>query len=206
MRNKLISSVTGAIFSFAASGLAFAAGMPMNAPPVAPAPAPISWTGWYVGLNMGGGWGSRDYSYHPNDPAATFVVTHGSSTSVPSPTSADLSGLVGGIQLGYNWQLYQNWVFGLEADFDASGIDGFGLSNDPNAFSVARAHEQLTWFGTVRARAGYLWTQNLLAYVTGGFAYGHINQNVDFSFTTLGGAAFSTIGGFSAACGPPTGP
>jgi outer membrane immunogenic protein len=52
MRNKLISSLAGAVFSFAASGLAAAADMAVKAPP--PAPAPVSsWTGWYVGVNTG---------------------------------------------------------------------------------------------------------------------------------------------------------
>ena len=51
MRNKLISSLAGAALSFAASGLAFAADM--SPPP----PAPVySWTGFYIGGNIGGGW------------------------------------------------------------------------------------------------------------------------------------------------------
>ena len=53
MRNKLISSLAGAAFSFAGSGLALAADMAVKAPPPPP-PAPVySWTGWYVGGNVG---------------------------------------------------------------------------------------------------------------------------------------------------------
>jgi outer membrane immunogenic protein len=45
MRNKVVSSLAGAVFSFALSGLAFAADMPVKAPPPQPAPA-YNWTGW----------------------------------------------------------------------------------------------------------------------------------------------------------------
>jgi outer membrane immunogenic protein len=62
MRNSLTSSLVGAAFSFAASGLAFAADMAVKAPP-SPPPAPVySWTGWYIGGNVGGGWGHRDFT------------------------------------------------------------------------------------------------------------------------------------------------
>jgi outer membrane immunogenic protein len=74
--------------------------MPVKAPP--PLPAPInSWTGWYVGANVGGGWGHRDVSFTPNDPIAAQIV--------PPPQSFTTSGVVGGLQLGYNWRLQPNW-------------------------------------------------------------------------------------------------
>jgi len=58
MHNKLISGLAGAAFSFAASGLAFAADMPVKAPP-APPPTPVyNWTGWYVGVNAGASFGT----------------------------------------------------------------------------------------------------------------------------------------------------
>jgi hypothetical protein len=52
MRNKIISSLAGAAFSFAASGLAFA-----QAPP--PAPVLYTWTGFYGGIQFGGGWSMK---------------------------------------------------------------------------------------------------------------------------------------------------
>ena len=61
MRNKLISSLAGAAFILAASGFAFAADLnkPVYKGPPPPPPAPVySWTGWYVGGNVGYGGGS----------------------------------------------------------------------------------------------------------------------------------------------------
>ena len=81
--------------------------MPMNAPAYyAPYYAPYNWTGFYVGINGGGGWGNSEWS-----------------SLVGSTGSFDVSGgLVGGT-IGYNWQLGQ-WVFGLEGDIDWSDIRG----------------------------------------------------------------------------------
>jgi outer membrane immunogenic protein len=69
MRNKLISSLAGAAFSFAASGLAFAADMEVKAPPPAPPPVP-TWTGFYGGMEFGGGWIDEAVNLSPNDPLA----------------------------------------------------------------------------------------------------------------------------------------
>ena len=71
------------------------------------------------------------------------------------------SGVMGGGQVGYNWQVHPNWVLGLEADLQASAAeDTFAPWKFANP-----------WFGTVRGRAGYA-MNNVLAYVTGGLAYG----------------------------------
>ena len=70
-------------------------------------------------------------------------------------------GVTGGGQIGYNWQVHPNWVLGVEADLQASAAeDTFA----PYKFANP-------WFGTVRGRAGYA-MNNVLAYVTGGLAYG----------------------------------
>ncbi len=71
------------------------------------------------------------------------------------------SGVMGGGQIGYNWQVHPNWVLGAEADLQGSAAeDTFA----PYKFANP-------WFGTVRGRAGYA-MNNVLAYVTGGLAYG----------------------------------
>src|SRR5689334_25056294 len=77
--------------------------MPMKAPAYY---APYNWTGFYVGINGGGGWGKSDWT-----------------NAAGSTGSFDVSGgLVGGT-IGYNWQASQ-WVFGLEGDIDWSDIRG----------------------------------------------------------------------------------
>ena len=77
------------------------------------------------------------------------------------------SGVAGGGQVGYNWQFNQI-VFGGEADIQGSSAnDTFAAWKFSNP-----------WFGTVRGRAGYS-MNNILAYVTGGLAYG--GGRVDFA-------------------------
>jgi outer membrane immunogenic protein len=116
------------------------------------------WQGPYLGANLGYQWGS--VSNAGNDP----------------------SGVMGGIQGGYNWQVGQ-FVFGGETDLQMSDADdrfaGWKFSNP--------------WFGTLRARAGYA-MNNILFYGTVGLAYGtlraqNIASGIEESRTSAGWAA-----------------
>ena len=69
--------------------------------------------------------------------------------------------MIGGGQIGYNWQVHPNWVLGLEAD-----IQGSAAEDTFAAYKFANP-----WFGTLRGRAGYA-MNNVLVYLTGGLAYG----------------------------------
>jgi len=168
--------LAAAISAIVITHVASAADMPVKAPPV-PVPPAISWTGFYVGANVGGGWGNHDVSYGLNDPLMTAIIPAG----IP-PSSFNTSGAIGGLQLGYNWQFNRNWLLGFETDFNWSNIKGSGSS--PAVLTVgtalpftANAEEKIKWFGTVRARLGYLPTDNLLVYATGGFAYGRVEHS-----------------------------
>jgi outer membrane immunogenic protein len=124
--------------------------MPMKAPAYTP---PYNWSGAYVGVNGGGGWGHSDWS------AAT-----GSS-------GANLSGgLVGGT-LGYNWQAGQT-VFGVEGDVDWSNIGG-STAAAPCTTSCETRND---WLATARGRIGYAFDR-VLPYVTGGAAFGNIKAS-----------------------------
>ncbi len=97
------------------------------------------WQGPYVGANLGYQWGSA------------------------TNTGADPSGVMGGLQAGYNWQWGQ-FVAGAETDIQLSDADdrfaGWKFSNP--------------WFGTLRGRAGYA-MNNILLYGTAGLAYGSLH-------------------------------
>jgi outer membrane immunogenic protein len=166
-----------AIFSISLIGSATAADMAVKAPPPVSAPPAYSWSGWYIGGNIGGGWADRDFAITPNDPSA---VTFSAGFGQPAPNSLNMSGVVGGMQLGYNWQFRSNWLLGLETDFDWSGVKG-SFSTTTAGLTGATApwqiEERLKWFGTVRARVGWLPFDNLLVYGTGGFAYGQVEQS-----------------------------
>ncbi len=77
----------------------------------------------------------------------------------------DVSGVIVGGQLGYNWQVGQ-LVFGVETDLQWSGQD------DTGTIGGAAATQDLTWFGTFRGRIGYTVFDRWLPYFTGGVAYG----------------------------------
>jgi outer membrane immunogenic protein len=197
MRNKLIFGLTAAAFSFAASGLAFAADMAVKARPAPiPAPfAPFSWTGVYVGINGGVDWENTktDYSYSsipsPNPPGFETLFGPGGPLNVGG-TSAVNSAIVSGFlpvslgshstavglvgaQLGYNYQ-FQQYVVGIETDLDwVDGLKTTTFTAPPNGFITNNDTQTagLRWLGTVRARLGYAIDRNLF-FVTGGLAYG----------------------------------
>jgi outer membrane immunogenic protein len=177
---------------------ALAADMALKAPP--PADPIWTWTGWYVGGNIGYSWGRDHGPITLSDPVA------GTLFSVTGNTRLD--GVIGGGQIGYNWQI-KNWVYGLEADIQASGQRGntnivcpggtptaltgpAGLAilngtcspghvGDTAPFNVPALpvtdslSEKLDWFGTFRGRIGPTVTPKTFAYLTGGLAYGHVS-------------------------------
>ncbi len=123
MQKSLASILVGGVLTAAAIGPGFAADMVLKAAP-RPFVAADSWTGFYVGGNVGYGWSASDatatFAANPPPPGGGHVDLAGAG----APVSFNMSGAVGGFQLGYNWQLNQQWVVGLEADFDLSGIKG----------------------------------------------------------------------------------
>jgi outer membrane immunogenic protein len=163
-----------AILAFAASvGSAFAADLPVRPlPPISGAP---TWNGFYLGANAGGGWSNANNVF--------------SAAGFPSFASVDnnLTGGIAGGQVGYNWQ--QSWlVFGIEADFQWSGMKG-GL-NAPCPVGIctglaANFDQRMPWFGTVRGRLGYA-QDGWLLYATGGYAYTRVETN---AFASAGGLA-----------------
>jgi outer membrane immunogenic protein len=172
-------------------GNASAADLGTRAAPVYKAPppvaAPYSWTGFYVGANVGGGWSSGWSSTADPLPDATFMAING--LTFPSNNA---SGVIGGGQIGYNWQLNSNWLLGLETDFQGASLRGRQTITPllrPNGAPLeppfgpgsAFMNRELDWFGTVRARLG-LTFDRWLVYGTGGFAYGEVKDTADINF------------------------
>lgn len=167
----LCVALLAAVSAVAFTKTAAAGDVPRRAPAAAPAAA-YSWTGFYLGGNVGGGWGSRSVDYSPNDPGAAVLLPIIGLAS----QSFDTSGVIGGVQAGYNYQINRNWLVGLEADFEWSGMKGSASASLAGGLLTAPVDEHIKWFGTVRARLGYLPAERLLAYVTGGFAYGQVER------------------------------
>jgi outer membrane immunogenic protein len=163
--------VAAAFVAFSAA--AFAADLPMKAPPLAPA---YSWTGWYVGAHVGYGWTDSDVNVSWVDPGNLGNVGPTvAAGAMPIAFSPDRDGILGGVQLGYNWQLSPNWVIGIEADISATDWSGRHTINTAVApfFALSSfASQDSDWLGTLRARLGYA-SGNWLFYGTGGLAVGH---------------------------------
>jgi outer membrane immunogenic protein len=180
MRHISLALLTAAS-TLALTQMASAADMSVKAPIYKPPVVmPLyNWTGFYAGLNLGGSWGSQDNS----------LTTLGGTTLLSN--SDHLNGVIGGGQIGYNYQVNQ-WVLGLEADFQGSGQKDDGSFFIPGGVgavpgtSIAYTNK-LDWFGTVRGRVGYA-IDRWLPYVTGGFAYGHGQIS---GTTTIGATATS---------------
>lgn len=166
---------------------AMAADLPVKAPISAPPPPPVSynWTGFYVGGNIGYGWGDNSATLRPSPDAASQSYWNPAfnAGAAPSRFGFNRSGVIGGVQVGYNYQI-NAWVLGVEADFQGANID------DTVNVSTARApfvpgnfssSQDLRWLGTIRGRMGAA-SDHFLVYATGGFAYGSVNYDLNFAF------------------------
>jgi outer membrane immunogenic protein len=165
MKRSLVAAL--GLFSLAAAVPASAADLPRGPVPYkAPAyVAGYNWTGFYLGINGGGGFGDSEWK--------TLGVSN-------SP-----SGGMIGITAGYNWQgMGSPWVFGIEGDVDWTFFD------DSVACPVGIACEtKNNWLATVRGRVGYTWDR-FMPYATGGIAFGDIEANR----STFVGASDTNIG------------
>ncbi len=152
---------------------------PMNQPPPAYQAAPsfpsLNWTGFYVGGNFGYGWSHRDFT-------STITGTLGTTQLSATNTGTDNgSGVLGGGQIGYNYQFPSNLVVGLEADIHGADISsstfacvaGFGTA------VCGTRDNDVSDVGTVRGRLGYAFN-DVLFYGTGGWAWGQGTNTTRF--------------------------
>jgi outer membrane immunogenic protein len=131
---------------------------------VAPAPPECNWTGFYIGVNVGGNWG------HSED-----LDIDGYQAPEPHEWGYDTSGVIAGGTLGYNYQW--NWlVLGIEADLGYMNIDGSGTSDFDANFFGSDTHGKIDsdFYTTIRGRLGIAFG-HWLFYATGG----GIGVNVD---------------------------
>lgn len=178
---------------------ALADGAPRRAAAAA-APAPFSWSGAYIGGNVGATWADSDQAAWTPANAATTAqfaacIANGSCPTRLTPDSH--TGVIGGVQIGYNWQM-QHVVFGIEVDFQGSTahtgtqatlpVPGGGAATWDTVYNA-----NLHWLSTVRARLGFLVSPTVLAYVTGGFAFGEVGRSWGTNLLNAA-ATFPTFG------------
>ncbi len=213
LRHALLASVC----AIALAGVALAADLPSNAPaPVIPPPPPI-WDGFFVGVNAGGLFGAGSAVTTTSYPT-TIVDTWESEAQLSSALANTVlgnnkAGFVGGGQIGYNYTPSPNWLLGLETDIQgvaganaSAATSGSGIPYEyPNETITSSnlATKSIGYLGTVRGRIGYEVTPTLLAYATGGLAYGGVKSSssiVQANLDTFGAVpgAFSSAGNYSA--------
>jgi outer membrane immunogenic protein len=199
MRSKIVSLLAVA-FSFGVVQTASAADMPTKAPAfVAPVAAAPIWAGGYVGLNAGYGWNNNNGGI-VNETFAGAPFISGTWPGSGNFGSRNMSGGFGGIQAGYNWQ-NGSFVFGPEADIQWSGIKGSSAATLPYLSGVntitVNTSGSLTWFGTLRGRAGVAFDRALI-YATGGFAFGNpkysMTMSDTFGYTAAGSSNSNSTG------------
>jgi outer membrane immunogenic protein len=199
MKKLLLTSIAIAAL---VTGPATAADLakPVYRRPVVVAAPVYSWTGFYIGGNLGDSWGRSD-----SDTTLTGLGLGRFAFAHSDPLK--LHGVIGGAQIGYNWQASPNWVYGLEADWQASG-ENAGLSYSDSyagtggllgvvAAGTANTNydAKISWFGTVRGRIGYA-LDRVLIYGTGGLAYGQVKLGgtmMDSGTTTVVAPPFTPI-------------
>jgi outer membrane immunogenic protein len=178
MRKCAFTLVAAAAVSLAASQVASAADLgrpPPPAPAYVPPPAPVfSWTGFYIGGNLGAAWTQGDVS-----------DSFGNSFS-----NSQKAVFAGGGQVGANYQF--NWlVVGVEADFDWLANN----SNSSNAVFVPgvgnlqfSANDR--WITTLAGRVGVA-ANNWLFYAKGGGGWVGVNNPTLTNVTTGGSISVS---------------
>ena len=136
---------------------------PYSAPP----PPPVhQWTGFYAGANVGYG-------------------IAGISDNAPLAITSVMTGVIGGVQAGYNYQ-WDHLVLGIEADIQASAQRVSYSRNLPFIGDLTVGH-RIPYFGTARARVGFAFTCGcVMAYGTVGVAYGAYEP-----FASIGGVTLS---------------
>ena len=134
--------------------------------PVAPAISEgYDWSGVYLGAELGYGWGKSDSEF--NDPTNTPYVVEG----------LDPEGVIGGVFAGYNYQLQNGLVLGVEGDFtfsDMSREDVLGRQllvpgAPPQIIPGVTSDARVDWTASVRGRVGYA-AGRWMPFITAGYA------------------------------------
>jgi len=181
---KRILSIAAALALLGGSQV-LAADLPPPAarPPVAYAPPPpFSWTGFYLGINGGYGFGQSSWTDIINGSTGNF----------------NTSGFLIGGTIGGNYQI-GSFVIGVEADGDWNDANGTTFNG---SCAVVGCETKSDWLATVRGRAGFAWDR-VLFYATGGAAFGDLQAAAGgFPFASATQTGWTVGGGIEWAFAP----
>ena len=190
-------------------GLAGLIGGPALAADMRPPPPPVAlftWSGAYVGVNLGSGW-RQPVDFVTTMPSCTDFTTclivdpdTGLASALGTGRSTRASGATGGFQAGYNYQ-FGAAVAGVELDWEyfkrtSSLGPNAGLMSDINLGLPLLVSNEVasTWLATIRGRLGFAWDR-LLLYGTGGVAFTDVRytQTVTTSLLITGATVVNVV-------------
>lgn len=155
--------------------------------PVVAAPA-FSWTGFYAGGQIGGTWSDTDLNIHGRSDVYDFA-------GFGKSFSPDPSGFMGGLYAGYNFDLGNNIVLGIDTDWAWADMDesesSTYLDGTAKQYTVKGKIKE-KWAGATRGRIGYA-ADRWLPYFAGGVAYAKVDSSA--SFSNANGDVYSKVGG-----------
>jgi opacity protein-like surface antigen len=126
-----------------------------------------------------GGHSSDEKDSGSSSKKESTVNCHFDEISKRLPVDTDSNGLIGGGQVGYNFQFHR-LVMGIEGDISLTDWDG--------------GSRDINWFGTMRGRLGYAW-ERVMPYVTGGLAIAGVDFNTPFVGSSSETMTGWTLGG-----------
>ncbi len=200
----LVAGIAAAAFCGAP---ALAADMAVKAPPPAPPVAAPSWTGFYIGGNVGGIWGNSNFRGDTSSSGGYWSPDNAAFASALDIGNAHSSSLIGGLQAGINWRT-GSVVFGIEADIDASNLraqrNASGLNDGGTVLNTISQSAESDWLLTIRPRVGLIYEKALL-FATGGLAVANLkntNAFTDFYWpVTATSSVSSSLVGWTAGFG-----
>lgn len=184
-RSNTVACVAATVGTLFGTGITFAAdlpGRPYKAPP--PYQAPSSWSGCYLGGNIGGGWDNTHSDGVAFAGVPQPIVDYGGSNG---------SALIGGGQIGCDYQFASHWVVGIQGKAEFGNIDS---SNPVAAFPGVTATYRVKNTETLTARIGYAFAPQVLGYVKGGAAWTHVNASA-LAGPVLGETADFSMSGYT---------
>ena len=184
MRKHSLMLLAAATIGLAATQ-ASAADLPWKAPPAAPPPPPppITWTGCYIGANIGGIFSQGDATFN-------FVEV-----------SRNNSGFAGGGQIGCDYQFAGGWVIGIRNMFDGTTLSRNRTFFDPITGFSGTADFHNRWFDTLTGRIGYAFAPSWLLYGQGGVAWANTKTDLTFAGINFGDVGNKTRTGWTAGGG-----